>query len=557
MAGSIQRQHTAPRKVKKTKRNHPLVTLTSLPAGKQVPVAFIPILREDSARGRVAIKFDMMETSELLMNPIRVYGEAWLVPHLADPRFGGSLEQLNRAAAGLPQVDGGDVVPFVQTVAFDSGPVWKYPGLHAKATDQVNAFYPVAYNLVQNYKRKNRSPDLPLRTNLLDTTLAEAFWPNNRLSVVVPHFDDAMLDGEVMLTLPEPGTPSARLPVRGLGLKMDNQGAEGAPVSVGDSTQNMVTQSGRYVQGAASAPSAGNTWLHIDQMANGYPDIYTELSQSSVKLTLANLEVAVKAMKMAKIRQQYGELADQYAIDMLMNGIEIPEQDLKAPILIGRGETIFGMSKRYATDAGNLDESAVTGETVLSLPLNTPKLNPGGVIVVIVQAVPEALWERQRDPYMFTRAYEEFPQTLKDDMDPQKVQAVTCGEVDTDHAMPNALFGWAPLHWDWAVSGSVRLGGKFWKPKFVTPYSENRERVWSTEVENPVLGEDTYLVNDLNVLPFQVPGLEPFEAQLQGAVTITGLTQFGNVLIEDREDHYDAIVDQVDFTRVENALGED
>lgn len=76
-------------------RRHNARAITSLPAGKSVPIFASGLLREDAVRsGRLRFQFEMMETAEIIMNPINVRVMAYFVPMLALDRFQGSMDNM-------------------------------------------------------------------------------------------------------------------------------------------------------------------------------------------------------------------------------------------------------------------------------------------------------------------------------------------------------------------------------------------------------------------------------------------------------------------------------
>ena len=100
-------------------RRHSARGITSLPAGKMVPIAAFPLLRADSMRsGRISLNFEMAETAEILMNAVNVRVMAYVVPNLALERFNGSMDQLNLSYEGRPPLEGELVVPYIETQAF-------------------------------------------------------------------------------------------------------------------------------------------------------------------------------------------------------------------------------------------------------------------------------------------------------------------------------------------------------------------------------------------------------------------------------------------------------
>ena len=73
----------------KSRRPDRLRVVTSGKGGKILPVAYVPVLREDRASGRVNLRIETTETVETLMNGVNVTAQAWFVPHLALDRFEG------------------------------------------------------------------------------------------------------------------------------------------------------------------------------------------------------------------------------------------------------------------------------------------------------------------------------------------------------------------------------------------------------------------------------------------------------------------------------------
>jgi hypothetical protein len=539
---SINRQHTEPLHFPRTRRRHAQAVLTSLPAGKMVPLAVTPLLREDAMSGSYNISVEMLETREILMNPVSLRITAYVVPLLAFERFEGSRDQFDRSYMGEPQVEGGDVVPFIETHAMGahgSNAVYKALGLHGQAADQVNTAYLEAYNLIWNFRARNRSPNLAERTRL-DATLAPAFWLHSRFQHVVPDFDQAVIDGEVALTVVE-----ARMPISGLGVSSGVFDSVDQPVR-DSSGADVVFPHSRSIVG-----TTGDNNLRVRGTAasGGYPDVFAELQANGIAVSLANLEVAKKTQAFAKMRERYQGHDEEWIIDMLMDGLVIPDQYLKQPILLADQTVRFGQVKRYATDAGNQTESAVSGGAAASLRLRVPRLNTGGVVMILAECLPEQLFERQADPFFFSANVDSWPEALRDTLDPEKVDVVKNREIDVSHATPASTFGYAPMNWKW-TSWGPRVGGKFYRPTANTVEDEERQRLWAVETVNPTLAADFYIVSGMHTKPFLDAEAEPFEATLVGDAVLEGNTQFGGVLVES-DDNYDAVMDKVPDERIE------
>lgn len=530
---SNDRTRTQPLVAPRTMRRQSARGLTSLPAGKMVPLAAFPLLREDAVRsGRLRFSFEQMETAEVLMNAIKVRCLAYFVPMLALDRFNGSMDQLNLSYEGRPPVEGAAVVPYIEQVAFGahgSNDVYRYLGLHGRADQMVNSAYLEAYNQIWNFRAKNRSPDLTLR-NRLEAGLAPAFWAHEQFRHMVPDFDQAVIDGEVPLNVVD-----SRMPIRGLGM-----GTGGLPTAQTYIDTEGVTRTtpGWAVQSISTAPSNGNA--HMVVRAKDYgdynaADVFAEMQQNGITVSLSNIEMARKTQAFAKLRQQYNQ-HDDWIINLLMDGISIPEQAFKQPMLLADRQTIFGQSKRYASDAGNLTESVVNGMTGLDMSIQLPRVGVGGVIMVVAEITPDQLFERQEDPFLSSLTVDDLPQYLRDTLDPEKVDVVKNGRVDTSHATPNGTFAYEPLNARWNID-APRVGGRFYRPTVNTGFDEDRQRIWAVETLNPTLSTDFYLCTNMHTKPFVVTNQDPFEVVTQGDVFIEGNTVFGGHLVEATDDY--------------------
>ena len=109
-----------------------------------------------------------------------------------------------------------------------------------------------------------------------------------------------------------------------------------------------------------------------------FTDVFAEMAQDGITVSLSNIEMARKTQAFAALRRQYNGHTDEYIIDLLMDGITVPEQAWKQPILLGDMSTVFGMSKRYATDSANLTESVVNGITAVQQRFRAPAFRWAG-----------------------------------------------------------------------------------------------------------------------------------------------------------------------------------
>lgn len=521
----------------RSQRRDEIRVLTSGDAGKVLPVAFVPMLREDAVqRGQVRVAIQMGETAETLLNAVHVNVYAHFVPFLAFERFSG-MDSLNRAYMGEPERPGETPVKYIHSLPYVNNTAnyhfYKTAGLHFPKNTPVNSAYLEAYNTLVNFRRRQRSESLPQRS-VYTTTLARAFWHHTHLRHIVPDFDQARIEGEVPLNV-----VAGLLPVKGIGVEA-GKAVTTHTVQYSDGT----TETGSFFN-SSTAPGR----IKQDPARPGFPAIFAELAQNGITVSLANIEMAKKTAAFARLREQYEGYDDEYLVDLLMQGVRVPEAAMSQPILLAHRHNIMGYSKRYATDAANLDKSVTQGETAVDLTFRTPPMNTGGVVVITAEIVPEQLFERQQDYFLAaTDAQRDFPNYLRDFLDPEKVAAVPNAHVDISHTDPSGLFGYAPLNHQWQRS-APRIGGKFHRPVTDGTFDEVRQRLWSVETANPTLSEDFYLCTNLNKKVFSDQLADSFEIMATGGALISGLTVFGAGLTEASND-YERVLAEVDQTRI-------
>ena len=522
---------TTPLTPKRSTRIDQKTVITSANAGKIIPVACIPLLREDGVkRSRMQIAVEMMETAETLFNGVNVTVNAHLVPKLAFDRFNG-MDDLNRSYQGVPREDGETPIPFIETHTFSQADneFYKTLGMHAQGSATVNRDYLEAYNTVVNFRRKQRSSSLSMRT-MTDTSLAQAFWNHTTMAHIVPDFDQAIIDGEVSL-------------------------------NVVDQVMPIISESYATNSSGDSFPTANRNdypLLHPDYPQTGLDarftwadDIYAELQDNGITVSLSNIEMAKKTQAFAKARSMFQGHDDDYIIDTLMSGIRIPDQAMKQPILLAQQRTQMGYQQRFASDAANLDESVTVGGALVDITMRTPAINTGGIIVITAEITPEQLFERQKDHYLHNLSVNNYPEFTRDELDPEKVSIVTNDHIDVDHSTPNAVFGYAPLNHEYMRS-SPNIGGKYYRPEVDAAFDEDRQKIWANETVDPELTEDFYLCNNVHHKVFADSTSDAFEITARGTFEITGNTVFGGALKEATDD-YDEVMSQVDQTRLTKA----
>ena len=545
--GGATRMKTTPIPVQRTTRPSMHRILTSFEPGYQVPVMAMPLLREDSvAHATFRVAFEMKETVEVLMNAVDARVLTYLVPKTAFERFDG-IDAINKSYEGQPPMEGQPVVPWFDTMvapAHGINAILKKLGKHAKPGTTINSEYIEAYNAIWNFRAKNRSPDIPLRTRL-DATLAPAFWVHQTFAHIVPDFDQAIIDGEVPLNvLPQ------KLPLKGMGMFNYGNAADNIQVRESGMTTGKVTYPKSWAIDNPSAAQVTSMFVRGKlEGADYFPDVFVEMEEQGITVSLSNIELARKTQAFANLRRQYNGHSDEYIIDLLMDGITIPDQAWKQPILLADTATVFGMSKRYATDAENLTESVVNGATIIEQKFSVPRCPMGGVIMMVVEVTPEQLFERQEDPYLHATTVDDLPQFLRDTLDPEKVVVVRNSEIDTDHDTPDATFGYAPLNHEW-MRNAPSIGGKFYRPQVDAGFDEDRQRIWAVETQNPVLSEDFYLCTTMHQKPFVMTTGDNFEVLIRGEAAIRGNTVFGGPLIEATND-YEEVMEEAPQDRIE------
>jgi hypothetical protein len=513
---------TTPLTPKRSTRIDQKTVITSGNAGKIIPIACIPLLREDGVkRARMQIATEMMETAETLFNGVNVTVNAHLVPKLAFDRFNG-MDDLNRSYQGVPREDGETPIPFIETHTFSQADneFYKTLGMHAQGSATVNRDYIEAYNTVVNFRRKERSSSLTMRT-MTDTSLAQAFWNHTTMAHIVPDFDQAIIDGEVALNV-----SSSNLPLHSL-----------------DNFYPQANYTAPQIPGTPADDTYGNN-VWTDQ-------IWVEMEQNGITVSLSNIELAKKTQAFAKARSMFQGHDDDYIIDTLMAGIRIPDQAMKQPILLAQKRTQMGYQQRFASDAANLDESVTVGGALVDITMRTPAINTGGIIVVTCEITPEQLFERQKDHYLHNTSVSNYPEFTKNELDPEKVSIVTNSHIDIDHSNPDAIFGYAPLNHEYMRS-APNIGGKYYRPEVDAAFDEDRQKIWANETVDPELTEDFYLCNNVHHKVFADSTSDAFEITARGTFEITGNTVFGGALKEATDD-YDQVMADVDQTRLTKA----
>lgn len=531
------RMKTEPIPVVRQHRPVKVRSFTTFDPGKRVPVVAFGLLQGDSASGRLSVAVEMHETHEVLFNRVFARFSAWFIPGPANERFKRNVAFYERSAEGEPITDeeGAETIPFIQTHNFPDGgnPLYRALGIAAKTGTAISTCYIEGYNQVVNYVNRNLSKSITERA-VTDTTLAPAVWGASTFSEIVPNFDSGMIAGELPLTI-----MAAKMPVKGIGLAGAVQTA-GTGLSSRESTPADATYArGWIAEGSGGALGSAEAQLAIK--ANGatnHPDIYVEMAQGGTMVSLANIDQARELKNWARMREQYEGHKDPYIIDRLMGGLEISNQAWFFPMLLDQKMVEIKQLKRMATDGASLEEGVANGIAVTSLGINVPPNPYGGVVMVLAEAIPEQLYERQADAYLTTIDRTKLPQYDADFLNPMPVVEVLNREIDVDHDSPTVRFGYARRNWQWAQN-PTRLGGDMYAPNADAATTKERMVVYPTDVENPTLTAEFYLSTTLGKSVFVDTDKEPFRCGIGGVIDVMGLTIIGEV--HESEANYDEV----------------
>ena len=536
----------------RTRRTSKGRVLTSGDAGKILPLKADPVLREEGFSGNINVSVEMMETSEKPVNAIVAKAMTYFVPYLAFDQFNGSIEELNRSYSKENGIAGSQVDFFEKNkyyngsaVVTDSTPTdmdtgdngraefYGTMGIHHGAADMNNS-YVQAYNAIVNHRRKARSASLALR-NEFEHDLAEAFWPNSGNSHIMADFDQKLIDGEVSLT--------------GLTFKAPIRAGNyfGAP---GYSQYKFPTNDGVDTPTNLGTGVIGPDGTAIASTAYEFESIWAELtSGGDATMSLADIEQARKTAAFAKLRAAYDGIDDEFIIDLLMQGISVPTEMMKQPMLLGQQTGMFAFAQRYATDSGNLDDTATNGFVQLGYRVRAPRTSVGGIVMTTLEIAPEQLWERKKDYFLYTTDPDNLPNALRDSLDPEKVSVVKKNHLDVNHSTPDATLGYAPLNHEYNRD-DIRVGGKFYRPSN-DAYTEVRSRIWTNEVTDPSLSTDFYLCTNLHKKIFADQVSDSFEITAVSDLTVDTNVVFGDRLLEaDATSDYETITNLVDAQRI-------
>lgn len=510
-----------PLKVRRSRRGDRSRGVTSGKAGRMIPLAYVPLLREDRlVSGRFTVSVEMAETVRPLANAVYANFEAWFVPFASFDRFD-SLVEYNRAYTKRAGPNG--VPSYINPAAYAQNDIYRALGLHHVVGAQHNPMLIEAYNTLVNFAYGDRSPAIPSRL-LTDTTLATGFWAANRFAHIVPNYDRSFIDGVVPVQAAGPvrlkglygqyGTPSAAVPIT----ETDGTTRTAQTWQVNDTT------------------AAGKMAMMIERdpnhnVNNGRHFVRVDMDGQSMHVSLTNIDLARQEAAFDAFRNKLKAKNTEDVVELLMSGIAVPEELERQPWLLAARQAQFGFTSRFATDGPNLENSVTTGVAGVSFDLTMPRTNVGGVVMVVATVVPDQMFERKRDPFLAVVDHDQWPEYERDTLDVDKVDNVLNADIDTSHATPGGLFGYEPMNHKWQRD-FVRIGGRMHRPSAASAWVEDRAALWVTEPVNPTLAADFYLAKSVNADPFKDKVNDHLTILTSHECVIEGSTVFGPPLLE-------------------------
>lgn len=545
------RQDTQPIQFGFTRRMDNTSIRTSGPAGVSIPLVAGPIFRGDSVAGRVLIDAELAEMPKPLENAVIAKAQFWVVPRPALPQFEGldeythsyhgkTISRLGAAARSAPALF--DTVGTGAIAAAQSSEFFKALGISLVAATAINTDYIDAYVLIYNFRlaahtSKATRADYYQEDAVAALELKPAFWPRNRMFDIVADYELALQVGNLDLDI-----ASGSIPVGGIGVKGTAIGTAGSTTLFRETDGTETTKTGWEAR-ESPASAAGMAKFVIEEGTTGYPAIYAEMAGQTIATTLANLDAARKTQAFAKrVAAMAGSdfsgfNNDDVVISELMQGFNVPPELQNRPWLVDSKTAIFGMSERHATDAANLDDSVTTGRVQMSLSVNIPKMEYGGVYLCIFEITPERLFERQGDPYLYITDADGLPNAMRDVLRTDGfVDTVPNWRIDALHSSPTATYGYEPMNAKHQRE-FTRLGGEFRQTTPGTPITTARTAIWQPDVVDPAYTLFHHQVpHPFPADVFSAPSADVVNISAVAQLTMTGITQFGEPLVEDNSE---------------------
>lgn len=536
------KQNATPMEYGMTRRPDNVSLRTSGDAGVVIPVAVAPLFRKDSAAGRIAIQMELAEMPKPLENAVLARGQVWFVPRPALPQFSG-LDEYTHSYHGKQVTNLGNngrtPVPLYDTRTSDlwnDQDFFKSLGIVVgTGSQELNTDYIDAYNHIQNFRLAAHSSKMTPYEYCAERfaksqTLKQAFWPRNRMHNIVPDYEQALVTGALDLDVSAGQVPLSYASEVNPGSSAIRADQNQASQALAIRSSGTVTDTGDYYQS---------------------DEVFTELAGTTITTTLANIDKARTTQAFAKRVAAYdgsdfsGYNNDDIVMSELMQGFNVPAELMHRPWLLDSKTVVFGMQERHATDAANLDDSVSTGRAQMSLSVNVPAADYGGIIMATVEVMPERLYERQSDEYLYVTDVDDLPNAMRDIQRVEPVDTVLNRRIDTAHTTPNGTFGYEPMNAKWDRE-FTRLGGEFIQTVPGTPSTSARTAIWQPDIVDPVFTSDHWLCpSPFPQDVFSVPSNHVVNISVLQQLTITGITQKGDALVEDNGEFLAVEAEQV------------
>lgn len=542
------RQSTAPMQFARSNRRDDAVLQTTMRAGVVSVLDYVPVLRGDSVGGKIEIEFTLADMPKPLLNGVMVNVQSWFVPKSAHPHFQSWDEFVHSyQRQNIKQLGAADRMPVrffnpITGADAENSDHYKTLGLYVNtgANSAVNDDLFDAYTLVHNFRLAAHSSKLPLRKYYREDSVearrfARAFWPENRYSRVVPDYEAAIIAGAVPLDIQAGFLRFADMVRVGAGgvTAANNSHATPAAVSA-EVSRHRIGDGTNYLQFLAQT-SSGKLQVNVE-------------SGGKMTTSLQDIDKARLAIAMAKKRQEMngndatGFGSENTIMAELMSGFGVHSEMLQRPILLGSQMVPFGFVERFSSDSDALDQSLTRGQTRVSVPINMPIQESGGMILTICEIVPERIYERQADMSLHVLYPDDLPDPSRDVLVTLPVDRVENRRIDAKHTAPLGVFGYEGMNDRWNRS-STRLGNEF---RQATPggsgWEEVRSALWVPEIIDPTYSRDHFLVP--SPFPHDVFSLTTgpaAEILVRRAAVINGTTIIGDRLMENNADYAEVI----------------
>jgi hypothetical protein len=549
------RQSAQPMQYEMTRRMDNVSGITSGPAGVVIPVTYAPLLRNDSASGRITFDMELAEMPKPLQNAVIARGQAWFVPRPSLPQFVGVDDYVHSYQGKTPTALGStpvlpslfDTVASGSIAAAQSSELFKALGVSLRASTAINTDLIDSFIHVYNFRKaahssKMANEDYYAENATTSLELKPAFWPRNRMSRIVPDYEQALVQGSLELDV-----TAGQVPISGIAFGNDSA-SPWTGLRETSNGSNQTWNDGLRV--AATEQVMTGTYPHVyfeGDDANNQPEINAEMANVTITASLADIDKARTTQAFAKARAAYagsdfsGYNTDDVLTAELMSGFNVPASLQNRPWLLDSKTVVFGMTERHATDAANLDDSMSTGRAQMALSINIPRADYGGMMVATVEVMPERLYERQEDPYLLVTDVSDLPEPQKDLLNTNPVDSVPNARIDTGHTSPTGVYGYEPLNDKWQRE-FTRLGGEFRQLTPGTPSTAARTALWQVDYVDPAYTSDAWLCkHPFPQSVFSAPSNDIVNIAFNQQITIVGTTQFGDALVEDNDEHADQL----------------